>query len=59
MPCVDEKLDFSCIVVGVEVEKTRDFVYWNRIGFVQKVNYDFSIEKKMGILDTASYTGDG
>jgi len=51
-----EDLDFSCIVVVVEVEKTRNFVYWNRIGFVQEVNYDFSIEKEMGILDTASYT---
>ena len=27
-------VDFTCIVVVAEVEKTEDFVYWNRVGFV-------------------------
>jgi len=53
--CPDD-LDFSCIVIVSEVEKTKDFVYWNRIGLVQENDYDFSIEKRKGILDTDSYT---
>lgn len=31
--CPDD-VDFTCIVVVAEVEKTEDFVYWNRVGFV-------------------------
>lgn len=30
----EEDLDFSCIVIVGEVEKTKDFVCWNRIGYV-------------------------
>lgn len=53
--CPDD-LDFSCIVIVVEVEKTKDYVYWNKIGFVDEKNYDFSIEKLNGILNTDSYS---
>lgn len=51
-----EDLDFSCIVIVVEVVKMEDFVYWDRVGLVRITNYDFGEEKKHGILDTDSYT---
>lgn len=51
-----EDLDFSCIVIVVEVEKTKDFVYWNRIGYVIHKNEDFEEEKRSGILCLEAYT---
>lgn len=51
-----EDLDFSCIVIVVEVEKTKDFVYWNRVGYVLHENEDFEEEKKNGILNTSAYS---
>lgn len=33
--CPDD-LNFSCIVLVVEVEKTKDYVYWNRVGYVNQ-----------------------
>ena len=41
--CADD-LDFSCIVIVVEVEKTKDFVYWRRNGYVLHENEDFEEE---------------
>lgn len=52
----EEDLDFSCIVIVVEVEKTKDFVYWNRIGYVLHENENFEEEKKNGILNTNAYS---
>lgn len=49
-------LDFSCIVIVVEVEKTKDYVYWNRVGYVNEKEYDFQQEKKGGILHLESYS---
>ena len=40
--CPDD-LDFSCIVLVVEVEKTKDYVYWNRVGYVNQKDYDFDL----------------
>ena len=37
-----EDLDYSCIVIVVEVDKTKDFVYWKRFGLVNHQSYDFS-----------------
>lgn len=51
-----EDTDFSCIVIVVEVEKTENFVYWNRIGYVLHTNEDFDEEKKNGILNTNMYS---
>lgn len=51
-----EDTDFSCIVIVVEVEKTEDFVYWNKIGYVLHENENFDEEKKNGILNTNAYT---
>lgn len=53
--CEDD-LDFSCIVIVVEVEKTKNFVYWNRIGYVLHENENFEEEKKNGILNTNFYS---
>ncbi|MBQ3513211.1 MAG: hypothetical protein IJA32_05345 [Lachnospiraceae bacterium] len=53
--CSDD-LDFSCIVMVVDVEKTKDFVYWRRIGYVLHEKEDFKEEKKCGILYLESYS---
>lgn len=52
----EEDPDFSCVVIVVEVEKTDDFIFWNRIGYVLHENEDFEEEKKCGILYTDSYS---
>ena len=51
-----EDLDFSCIVVVVEVVKTGDFVYWKRIGCVNHERESFAEEKESGILKLEAYT---
>lgn len=51
-----EDADFSCIVVVAEVEKTKDTVRWNRVGYVLHTGEDFQEEKKSGILNLESYS---
>lgn len=51
-----EDLDFSCTVIVVEVNKTKDFVYWNRVGYVIHDNEDFEEEKRSGILCLEAYS---
>lgn len=53
--CPDD-LDYSCIVIVAEVEKTKDFVYWNRFGLVNRQLYHYSEEILHGILYLESYT---
>lgn len=53
--CPDD-LDFSCIVIAAEVEKTKDYVYWHRIGYVSHANEDFEEEKRNGILNLNAYS---
>ena len=53
--CPDD-LDYSCIVIVVEVKKTKDFVYWERFGVVRHQSYDFSEEVLHGILFLEGYT---
>ena len=53
--CPDD-LDYSCIVIVVEVKKTKDFVYWERFGLVNCQSYDFSEEALCGILYLEGYT---
>ena len=55
--CEDDA-DFSCIVIVAEVEKTKDYVYWNRIGYVNHDKESFDAEKRSGILHTAAYSDD-
>ncbi len=52
----EEDPDFSCIVIVADVEKTEDYVYWNRIGYVLHDKEDFAEEKKKGIAYTEGYT---
>lgn len=53
--CPDD-LDFSCIVIVVEVDKTKDFVYWGRVGYVTHKNANFEEEKRSGILCVEAYS---
>lgn len=53
--CSDD-LDFSCIVIAAEVNKTEDYVYWNKIGYVSHANEDFEEEKQSGILNLCAYS---
>ncbi len=53
--CPDDA-DFTCIVVVVEAEKTEDFVYWNKVGFVLHDREDFAEEKNSGILKLEAYS---
>lgn len=55
--CPDD-LDFSCIVIVAEVEKTENYVYWNRIGYVTHVGENYKKEIEHGILDTDAYTSE-
>ena len=52
----EEDADFSCIVIVIEVEKTKDFVYWNRIGYVLHDMENFDDEKRSGILNLEKYS---
>lgn len=52
----EEDTDFSCMVIVADVEKTKDFVYWNRIGYVLHDKESFEEERKCGILYTDSYS---
>lgn len=53
--CEDD-LDLSCIVIVAEIEKTKDFVYWNRIGYVLHDNENIEEEMKSGISKVEVYT---
>lgn len=53
-----EDAAFSCIVIVAEVEKTKDFVYWNRIGYVLHDMENFDEEKQNGILNLEKYSDD-
>lgn len=53
--CPDD-LDFSCIVLVVEVEKTENSVIWKRAGYVCEEDYNLDDEKQKGILDTEHYS---
>lgn len=53
--CPDD-LDFSCIVIVAEVEKTKDFVCWKRIGYVLHAGENLVEEKQKGILDLNAYS---
>lgn len=53
--CEDDSA-FSCIVIVADVEKTEDFVYWNRIGYVTHNGESLEEEMKRGIVYINSYT---
>ena len=51
-----EDLDFSCVVIVAEIEKTENYVYWKRIGIVNHSIESFEEEKAHGIAFVNSYT---
>ncbi len=53
--CPDD-LDFSCIVIVIEIEKNNDFIYWNRAGYVKNDNYNLQDEIRSGIANLKSYS---
>ena len=53
--CEDDA-DYSCVVIVAEVEKKDDYVYWNRIGYVNHDNESFDEEKRMGIFCLEAYS---
>ena len=53
--CPDD-LDFSCIVIVIEIEKNKDFVYWNRAGYVKNDYYDLQDELRSGIACLEAYS---
>ena len=55
LSCPDD-MDFSCIVIVTETEKTDKYVYWKRIGMIDHTNESHKQEKEYGIVFADSYT---
>lgn len=53
--CEDD-CDLSCIVIVVHIRKTEKSVFWDRIGVLNRGNYDLEEEQKSGILCLENYT---
>ena len=51
-----EDLDFSCIVIVAEIEKTDDCVFWKRIGRVNHSIESLEEENEHGIVFVDSYS---
>lgn len=51
-----EDMDFSCVIIIAEVEKTEKNVYWKRIGKINHSIENFEEEKEHGIVFVDSYT---
>ena len=57
LSCPDD-MDFSCIVIVAEIEKTDEFVYWKRIGTVNHSIERLEERKEHGIVFVDSYSDD-
>ena len=57
LSCPDD-LDFSCLVIVAEVEKTEDRVLWKRIGMVNHSIENNEEAKEHGIVFVDTYTDD-
>ncbi|MCR5542186.1 MAG: hypothetical protein K6F71_15365 [Ruminococcus sp.] len=55
LSCPDD-LDFSCIVIVAEVEKTENHVFWKRIGIVNHSIDKLEEAKEHGIVFVDTYT---
>ena len=53
--CPDD-LDFSCIIIVVEIEKNKDFVCWKRAGYVKNGNYKLQDEIRSGKANLDFYS---
>ena len=57
LSCPDD-MDFSCIIIVAEIEKTNEFVYWKRIGTVNHSIERLEERKEHGIVFVDSYSDD-
>lgn len=55
LSCPDD-MDFSCIVIVAEIEKTDKYVFWKRIGKVNHSIENIEEEKEHGIVFVDSYS---
>ncbi len=53
--CEDD-CDLSCIVIVVKIRKAEDRVYWDRLGLLERSNWDMDAEQQAGILCLEAYT---
>ncbi len=53
--CEDD-CDLSCIIILAKVRKSENCVYWDKIGYLNRKNWDIREEQKSGILCLAAYT---
>lgn len=53
--CEDD-CDLSCIVILVQLRKTEQYIYWDKIGVLKWDNWDKEKEQTSGILYLESYT---
>lgn len=52
----EEDCDLSCIVIVVKIKKTENRVCWERLGYLDRTNWDRDAECNAGILCLESYT---
>ena len=55
LSCPDD-MDFSCVVIIAQTEKTEHCVYWKRIGRITHAAESFDAEKEHGIAFVDNYT---
>lgn len=53
--CEDD-CDLSCIVILVKIRKSENCIYWDRIGYLNRKNWDMKEEQMSGILCLPAYT---
>jgi len=53
--CEDDN-DLSCIIILVKVRRSKDCIYWDRIGCLNRENWDVREEQQSGILCLSAYT---
>lgn len=53
--CEDD-CDLSCIIILVKIRKSENCMYWDRIGYLNRKNWDIKEEQKSGILCLTAYT---
>lgn len=53
--CEDD-CDLSCIVIVAKIRKAENRVYWDRLGYLDRANWDTEAERNAGILCLDAYT---
>lgn len=52
----EEDCDLSCIMILVQLRKTEEYICWDKIGVLNRDNWDKDKEMRSGILCLESYT---